>query len=183
MGSDSIPGLAVVLTAFSGSNLRNGEDGARLGAPCCRQRGGCTHCIGNRKRMQTRQPIQRGAGQCSLQTSATNYRVRSSPFGNVTLELNRIVTMLTLCRATVQSQAVPCEIVHGGVRLTAAHQGQRSTGVHHAGGVSQHGGVLRGIWIESHIFNRSTMMGRGNWINHAFQGNSKVRISKQAIFI
>lgn len=183
MGSNSIPGLAVVLTAFSGSNLRNGEDGARLGAPCCRHRGGCTLCMGNRKRMQSRQPIQRGAGQRWLQTSATNYRVRSSPFGNVTLELNRIVTMLTLCRATVQSQAVPCEIVHGGVRLTAAHQGQRSTGVHHTGGVSQHGGVLRGIWIESRIFNKSTMMGRGNRINHAFQGNSKVRISKQAIFI
>lgn len=38
VGSDSIAGLAVVLTALSGPNLGDGEDGARFGAPCCRQR-------------------------------------------------------------------------------------------------------------------------------------------------
>lgn len=38
MGSDSIAGLAVVLTALPGSHLGDGEDGARPGAPCCRHR-------------------------------------------------------------------------------------------------------------------------------------------------
>lgn len=38
VGSDAIAGLAVVLPALSGSDLGNGEDGARLGAPGCRQK-------------------------------------------------------------------------------------------------------------------------------------------------
>lgn len=38
VGSNSIAGLAVVLTALPGSHLGDGEDGARPGAPCCKQR-------------------------------------------------------------------------------------------------------------------------------------------------
>lgn len=38
VGSDPIAGLAVVLTALSGSDLGDGEDGARLGTPSCRRR-------------------------------------------------------------------------------------------------------------------------------------------------
>lgn len=38
VGSDSIAGLAVVLPALSGSHLGDGEDGARLDAPCCKER-------------------------------------------------------------------------------------------------------------------------------------------------
>lgn len=38
VGSDSIAGLAVVLTALSGSDLGDSEDGTRPGAPCCKER-------------------------------------------------------------------------------------------------------------------------------------------------
>lgn len=42
VGSDSVAGLAVVLTALSGSHLGDGEDGAGLGAPRCRERTSCS---------------------------------------------------------------------------------------------------------------------------------------------
>lgn len=35
VGSDSVSGLTVVLTALSRANLREGEDRARLCTPCC----------------------------------------------------------------------------------------------------------------------------------------------------
>lgn len=39
VGSDSIPGLTVVLTALSRANLWNGEDRTGFGAPCCTEEG------------------------------------------------------------------------------------------------------------------------------------------------
>lgn len=145
VGSDSIAGLAVVLTALSGSNLGDGEDGARLGAPRCGERR--IYSLFRKLLKDTNQTAHPEGHRATL-TANIRDKLQSNSwlFRNVTLELNRIVKMLTLCRATVQSQAVPCEIIHSGVGLTAAHQGQRSTRIHHTGGVSQHGGVLRRVW-------------------------------------
>lgn len=44
---------------------------------------------------------------------------------------------LTWCRASILGQAVPCEVVHCWVALTAAGQGQRPASVHDTGGTSQ----------------------------------------------
>lgn len=44
---------------------------------------------------------------------------------------------LTVYSATIHSESVPGEVVHGWVGLTAAGQGQGSARVHHAGRTSQ----------------------------------------------
>lgn len=62
--------------------------------------------------------------------------------------LSLCLRTLTLHRASVQGQTVPREVVHRRVGLTDAGQSQRAAGVHHAGGTSQDGRVLRGIWTK-----------------------------------
>jgi len=104
MRSNSIPGLTVILTAFTRANFREGEDRTRLGTPCCMTESKKGEDILNH--YTTRQKDK--PHKCHVASLTTNNPHTASYwkycwFCNVNLEWNHIFMMLTLYRAPVQS--------------------------------------------------------------------------------